>query len=150
MAPESIDAAADLKDWERILEWIVSYCGRHRIGEETCKSILLACEEWFINAVVHGFGGRAEGAGQKPFIRLSFDLSRPGEVMVRLQDNAPPFNPLEHEMPDINLSAADRSIGGLGIYLMLKQAERTEYRRAEGMNELTLWIRMRESNQTGA
>jgi len=149
MQAATIEVSADLAEWERIRQFLASYCESNSISGATCKSMQLACEEWFINVVVHGFKNGAKGAGEPPYICLSLSLGGSGEIRAVLTDNATPFNPLEHETPDISLPVADRSIGGLGIYLMLKQAERAAYRQTEGKNELTLWFKIRQDEQTG-
>ena len=41
-------------------------------------------------------------------------------VTIVLKDRGIPYNPLEKEDPDITLSAEERAIGGLGIYLFKK------------------------------
>ncbi len=55
-----------------------------------------------------------------------------------LSDNGEPYNPLEQEDPDITLSAEERSIGGLGIYMVKKSMTNITYEYAGGINTLTL------------
>ena len=54
------------------------------------------------------------------------------------RDSGVPFNPLERPDPDITLSAEDRSIGGLGIYLTKKYMDKIEYRYENDENILTI------------
>jgi anti-sigma regulatory factor (Ser/Thr protein kinase) len=49
-----------------------------------------------------------------------------------------PFNPLEKDDPDVTLSAEDRNIGGLGIYLCKKMMDSIDYRYEDGNNILTM------------
>ena len=60
--------------------------------------------------------------------------------MSRLQfkDNGKPYNPLEAEEPDITASAEDRSIGGLGIFMVKKMLDNVEYSYVDNYNILTL------------
>lgn len=61
---------------------------------------------------------------------------------------SPPFSPsstpacrttpLEKEDPDTTLSAADRKIGGLGIFLVKKSMDDMRYEFKDGKNILTL------------
>ena len=44
----------------------------------------------------------------------------PKAIHLTFIDNGVPYNPLEAEDPDITLSAEERNIGGLGIYLVKK------------------------------
>ena len=54
--------------------------------------------------------------------------------MARLifQDNGKPYNPLESKEPDITLSAEERTIGGLGVFMVQKMMDDVEY---ESWNE---------------
>ena len=47
-----------------------------------------------------------------------------------------PFNPLEKPDPDITLSAEERNIGGLGIFLTKKFMDSVEYEYSGGKNKL--------------
>lgn len=59
-------------------------------------------------------------------------------LTIELRDAGTPFNPLEREDPDITLSAEDREIGGLGIFLCKQLMDRVEYQYSEGCNILTM------------
>ena len=49
-----------------------------------------------------------------------------------------PFDPLEHEDPDITLLVEDRPIGGLGIFMVRKTMDSVTYERRDGMNVVTI------------
>lgn len=59
-------------------------------------------------------------------------------LTIELRDAGVPFNPLEKEDPDVTLSAEDRKIGGLGIFLCKKMMDSIEYRYEDGNNVLTM------------
>ncbi len=63
-------------------------------------------------------------------------------LTIQLRDAGVPFNPLEKEDPDVTLSAEDRNIGGLGIYLCKKMMDNIEYRYEDGNNVLTMTKRV--------
>ncbi|MCR4900758.1 MAG: ATP-binding protein, partial [Treponema sp.] len=54
------------------------------------------------------------------------------------RDQGIPFNPLDRPDPDITLSAEDRRIGGLGIFLTKKYMNSVEYKYENGENILTM------------
>lgn len=62
----------------------------------------------------------------------------PPQVIIQFIDSGKPFNPLEKEDPDITLSAAERDIGGLGLYLVKKIIEKVTYEYRDGKNILTI------------
>ena len=57
---------------------------------------------------------------------------------LTFSDDGIPYNPLEREDPDITLSAEERSIGGLGIYMVKKTMDAMEYEYRDGRNVLTV------------
>lgn len=57
---------------------------------------------------------------------------------MEVEDNGRPFNPLEAPTPDVNMSVADRPVGGLGIYLVRRVMDGLEYRRQQGKNVLVM------------
>ena len=53
-------------------------------------------------------------------------------------DNGRPYNPLETKDPDITLSAEEREIGGLGIFMVKKTMDQVTYEYMDGYNRLSL------------
>jgi len=149
LEPAEIALSPDLKELERAMQFIEDHGGRLGLSKRQRLHLQLACEEWFINVVRHGFGENAADRAEKPHIRISAFPARPGEIALRLVDNGPAFNPLEYPDPDLNLPAGERPIGGLGIYLIKKLADSIEYRRHEGQNQLTLRMKLTGGNENG-
>ena len=58
--------------------------------------------------------------------------------MLTLTDTGKEFDPTQVPEVDINLSAEERSIGGLGIFLIKNIMNEVEYQRVEGRNVFTL------------
>ncbi len=61
-----------------------------------------------------------------------------GLVKLRFADNGRPYDPTERPDPDTTLSAEERDIGGLGIYMVKKSMDTVEYEYHDGLNILTL------------
>lgn len=57
---------------------------------------------------------------------------------IRFIDNGKPYDPLSAEDPDVTLSAEERQIGGLGIFLVKKTMDDVQYEYSDGHNILTL------------
>ena len=55
-------------------------------------------------------------------------------LSIVLKDHGVAFDPTAKEDPDITLSAEDRQIGGLGIFLIKKIMDDVSYERTEGQN----------------
>lgn len=59
-------------------------------------------------------------------------------ITLRFHDNGVPFNPLEKELPDITLPWEDRKIGGLGIFLVIKNMDDVAYEHTGKENVLSV------------
>lgn len=67
--------------------------------------------------------------------------TKDGALTITLRDAGTPFNPLDMPEPDITLSAEDRQIGGLGIFLCKKMMDSVKYEYKDNCNILTLAIK---------
>ena len=63
-----------------------------------------------------------------------------GKLILTFSDNGTPYNPLETKEPDVTLSAEDRKIGGLGIFMVKKMTESMEYKYENERNILSIVI----------
>lgn len=59
-------------------------------------------------------------------------------VALRFADNGRPYDPTEKADPDITLSAEERDIGGLGIFMVKKTMDEVAYEHTDGFNILTI------------
>ena len=55
-----------------------------------------------------------------------------------MADKGVPFDPLKKPDPDVTLSAEDREIGGLGIFIAKKTMDSLHYAYENGENILTM------------
>lgn len=55
-------------------------------------------------------------------------------LMISFHDNGTYYNPMLKDDPDITLSAKERQIGGLGIYIVKNMAKDVKYTRVAGKN----------------
>lgn len=55
-----------------------------------------------------------------------------------MRDHGSYFNPLDIGNPDTNLTAEEREIGGLGIFLVKKNVDEIQYENIDGKNVLTI------------
>ena len=62
----------------------------------------------------------------------------PLAVIITFIDNGVPYDPLAKEDPDVTLSAEERQIGGLGIYMVKKSMDDISYDYKNGQNILTI------------
>ncbi|MBO5487233.1 MAG: ATP-binding protein [Eubacterium sp.] len=62
----------------------------------------------------------------------------PLSVIITFIDQGVPYDPLAKSDPDTTLSAEDRQIGGLGIYMVKKTMDDISYEYKDGRNILTI------------
>jgi anti-sigma regulatory factor (Ser/Thr protein kinase) len=65
-------------------------------------------------------------------------VENPLAVTITFIDNGIPYDPLAKEDPDLTLSAEERQIGGLGIYLVKKSMDEITYEYKDGQNILSI------------
>ena len=59
-------------------------------------------------------------------------------AVIRFLDDGRPYDPTTQPEPDVSLSAEEREIGGLGIFMVKKTMDRVSYEYANGHNVLTI------------
>ena len=95
--------------------------------------IRLSIEEAVENVVRYAYEG---GIG---WLEAGTELDEKGLLLtIELKDAGKPFNPLDKPDPDLSLNAAERPIGGLGIFLCKKLMDSMEYHYTDGCNILTM------------
>ena len=96
-------------------------------------AICVAIEEVFVNVAHYAY----EGNDGEMTLGIGFD-EQSREVTFRMTDKGIPFDPLVKSDPDITLSAEEREIGGLGIFIAKKTMDTLSYTYTEGENILTM------------
>lgn len=65
-------------------------------------------------------------------------IENPLAVVITFIDNGIPYDPLAQADPDVTLSAEEREIGGLGIYMVKKSMDDISYEYKDGQNILKI------------
>lgn len=101
------------------------------LNDELRFKLRLCIEEAVENVVDYAYEG---GNG---FVEVGTYI-KGNELFITLEDSGKPFNPLDKDDPDITLSAEDRPIGGLGIFLCKQLMDEMAYAYENGRNKLTM------------
>jgi serine/threonine-protein kinase RsbW len=102
------------------------------LSKKCTFEINLALEELFINIFSYGFTDNTEHWIK---IKISHD---DGALIIRIEDDGVPFNPIAAEKPDIESPPEERKIGGLGIHLIKEFMDEIAYERIGNHNFLTM------------
>ena len=100
---------------------------------KTKTALCVAVEEVFVNVARYAYGDN------KGDVKISIcHCVDKGTVVFRISDKGVPFDPLKKPDPDITLSAQEREIGGLGIFITKKTMDNVSYAYENGENILTM------------
>lgn len=95
--------------------------------------ISIAVEEIYVNIAHYAYDPRVGEAT----VRCAVG-GDPLQVTIQFLDSGKPFDPLAKPDADVSLSAEERDIGGLGIFMVKKSMDDVQYQHKDGCNILTL------------
>lgn len=125
--------ASDISDIPKVTAFVEEELEKIDCPMKTVIQMSIAIDEIYSNIVKYGY---ADNKGPVT-VRLLFD-SDESTVYLRFEDEAIPYDPLNKEDPDITLSAEERDIGGLGIFMVKKTMDDLYYEYTDGKNILTV------------
>ena len=101
-------------------------------GKKLILDLRLACEEIVMNVTSYAYPDGSEG-----YLDVEIEKTE-DRIVICFKDGGKPFNPLEQKKPDTKLSWIQRSIGGLGIFLVTKTMDNVDYAYLDNQNVLTI------------
>ena len=104
----------------------------HEISKDTLLKIRLALEELIVNIISYSYDDNKNHE-----IQLKIHVNE-NNMTFFLSDDGKPFNPLEVEEENMDMSLKDRPIGGVGIVLAKTFMDKISYTYQKGSNQLTL------------
>ena len=122
----------DEKELGKLTEFIERFAADWDLDQEMTMKINLALEEALINVINYAYTDHLE---HEISIRVSRDQN---SLLLKIEDDGIPFNPLEAKEPDRNLPIEERHEGGLGIFLIKKIMSEVKYTRKADKNILLL------------
>jgi glutamate/tyrosine decarboxylase-like PLP-dependent enzyme/anti-sigma regulatory factor (Ser/Thr protein kinase) len=123
---------ADLERLAEVRRFVTERATTLGADPDILPDLLLAVDEAVTNAIVHGYKGR-EG-----FVEI--EVGREGDALViRLRDEAEPFDPASIPPQDMTLPPEQRVMDGIGVYLIRQTMDEVAHRiTLQRGNELTL------------
>ena len=115
-----------------LCNYLEDFGNQAELPQKCLFELNLGLDELFTNIISYGFKDESEH-------QIKFTLAKHREtVVVQVEDDGIPFNPLNAACLDLAQDLDSIKIGGLGIHLVKKMMDDIEYQRAEGKNKLTL------------
>lgn len=128
-----LNIEAKTENLDKVLAFVDQHLEERGCAVQVQMQIDVAVEELFVNIAQYAY---APGIGVAT-IRVELQED-PLVVVITFIDNGIPYNPLAKEDPDITLSAEERQIGGLGIYMVKKSMDDMSYEYKDGQNILRI------------
>ncbi|MBM3254302.1 MAG: hypothetical protein FJZ16_08625, partial [Candidatus Omnitrophica bacterium] len=122
-AQATITVLAELGSLDLVHKFIEREAGKLGFIPRRIYEINLAVDEAVTNVIENAYPKGKEGK-----IEITLRL-KGGQLEIEIVDYGIAFNPLSHPMPDVTLPLEKRQVGGLGIYMILKFANKVDYGR---------------------
>ncbi len=117
----------------RVLDFVDGHLKAENCPDKVQTQIDIAVEELFVNIASYAY---VEETG---YATIRVETEEPYHaVAITLIDSGIPYNPLAKEDPDVTLSAEERKIGGLGIYMVKQSMDAVSYEYRDGRNVLRI------------
>ena len=133
MEMDKLTVEAKTENLEEVLGFVDRHLETMDCSTKVSVQIDVAVEELFVNIAHYAY---SPGTGSAT-IGVEI-LKDPAAIAITFTDRGKPFDPLAKEDPDITLSAEERQIGGLGIYMVKKSMDEVVYEYKDGQNILRI------------
>ena len=130
---KELNIAATVENIEVVTDFVNEQLEALDCPMKAQMQIDIAIDELFGNIAHYAYNPEVGDATVR--VEVSED---PLAVVITFIDNGVPYDPLAKEDPDTTLSAEERKIGGLGIYMVKKFMDDIIYEYKDGQNILTI------------
>ena len=130
---KDITVDATLDNLEVVQNFVSEELESQGCSMKVMMQIEIAVEEIYVNIVHYAYNPEIG----KATIRCEV-TEDPMQVIIQFLDSGIPFDPLAKEDADITLSAEERNIGGLGIFMVKQSMDEVNYEYMDGKNVLTI------------
>ena len=124
---------ADVNKLDEVLAFIDEELERYDCPPKIQMQLDVSVEELFVNIAHYAYNPNKGTATLRVEIQ-----EEPLSITITFIDGGVPYDPLAKEDPDITLSAEERQIGGLGIFMVKKSVDDINYEYKDGKNILTI------------
>lgn len=132
---KSLVVDAVMENLDTVMDFVETQLMQESCPGKVIGQILVSLEELYVNVVNYAYDG---SVGECEILTRIQPWESGKMLTLTIRDKGKPFNPLAKEDPDITLSADERQIGGLGIYMVKKSMDEVSYENNAGYNSLTI------------
>ena len=134
MPKNTLTVKAEVKYIDQVLDYVEQDIIKRKLPQSAQTKIMVATEEIFSNIAQYAY--RTHG-----LVRI-LTYVEGDTYRICFVDNGVSYNPQDRKTPDLSLSAADRDIGGLGIFLVKELTDDVKYRREKSRNILDIGVKI--------
>ncbi|MBQ7160687.1 MAG: SpoIIE family protein phosphatase [Clostridia bacterium] len=131
--PDELTLDATDDNLETVLSFIDERLEKLGANSKLRMQTAVAAEEVFVNIAHYAY----KPDTGKATVRFEAEHD-PERIVITFIDSGISYDPLSAPEPDLTLSAEERPIGGLGVFMVKKFADNIEYRREDGKNVLII------------
>lgn len=132
---KSLLVNATMENLDTVMEFVEKQLEQEACPMKVIGQILVSLEEVYVNVVNYAYD---DAVGECEILSAVEPWENGAKLTLTIRDKGRPFDPLAKEDPDITLSADERQIGGLGIYMVKKSMDEVTYENIAGYNTLTI------------
>ncbi|MCR5419698.1 MAG: ATP-binding protein [Lachnospiraceae bacterium] len=129
---KEITVEADVSKLPVVTEFVDALLEEKECPLKVQMQIDVAIDELFSNICYYAYDSSGDAT-----VCVNID-GEPMTAEITFKDKGRPYDPLKKPDPDITLSAEERDIGGLGIFMVKKSMDEVLYEYKDGMNILTI------------
>jgi serine/threonine-protein kinase RsbW len=120
MKPSTVPATLD--SLGTIADYVMAAAASAGLDRRASYRLRLAVDEIATNIIVHGYAN----AGHQGVLELRADIDD-RTLTIAIDDTGVTYDPRQAPIPDINLPLDQRPIGGLGVYLAMRNVDEFVY-----------------------
>ena len=124
---------ADVNELQHVLDFVEECMQGIDCPPKAMMQINVSVEEIFVNIAHYAYSDKTGEA----VIEVEID-DEPKTVTITFIDSGVKYDPLAKPDPDVTLSAKERKIGGLGIFMTKKFMDELSYEYRDGQNVFSM------------
>ena len=128
-----ISVTPDKDSIKTVTEFMESTLEEWKVPMKVANKVQIAVDEIYSNIVYYS------GATNAKITVTASDE----KLSLLFEDDGTPYDPTTAKEPDVTLSAEERDVGGLGIFMVKKMAASIHYENTDGKNVLTVVFGMK-------
>ncbi len=133
---QQLKLPAELDNLDRVIGFLETKLEQCDCPMKVVTQICVSVEEIFVNIANYAYPDHMGECLLE--LTLAGEDDAYNKMVLCIYDSGKQFDPLKKEDPDITLSAEERQIGGLGIWMVKQSMDQVEYRYENEKNILTL------------